>query len=78
MNNIKKFEIDGVTVNLTADPDLIDDSESQKKLCYIDANGNFYVGGVKYIEFIDRASYDALVTKENHIYMVYPTPGGGA
>lgn len=56
------------------DADLIDDSSSTNKLCHMDANGNIFIGATQITQLIDRDSYDALVTKENRFYLIYPTP----
>lgn len=66
--------------------DLVDDSTSTNKLAHVDSSGGLWIGSTQYIKIIDRASYDALTTKDDMIYMVYPTPtrtpslsmGGGA
>lgn len=52
--------------------------ESDRKFAYMDANGNIFIGGVQITQIIDKDSYDALVNKQNRIYLVYPTPTGGA
>lgn len=54
--------------------DLVDDSASTNKLAHIDNAGGLWVGSTQYIKIMDRASYDALTTKDDMIYMVYPTP----
>lgn len=56
------------------DADLIDDSTSTNKLAHVDNAGGLWIGSTQYIKIMDRASYDALTTKEDMIYMVYPTP----
>lgn len=43
-------------------------------LTTIDTNGNIFIGGVQITQLIDQDSYDALATKENRFYLVYPTP----
>lgn len=66
--------------------DLVDDSTSTNKLAHVDNAGGLWIGSTQYIKIMDSASYAALATKEDIIYMVYPTPtpapslsmGGGA
>lgn len=68
------------------DADLIDDSTSTNKLAHVDNAGGLWVGSTQYIKIMDSDSYAALATKEDMLYMVYPTPtptpslsmGGGA
>ena len=56
--------------------DLVDDSNStNNKFCYMDSNGNLFIGGVQVTQIIDSASYEALTTKENRLYFVYPNGG---
>lgn len=54
--------------------------EAQKKFAYVDTNGNLFIGGTQITQLIDQTSYDALVSKDNVFYLVYPTPAnnGGA
>ena len=64
--------------------DLVDDSTSTNKLAHVDNAGGLWIGSTQYIKIMDSASYEALATKDDIIYMVYPTPtpslsmGGGA
>lgn len=60
--------------------DLVDDSSSTNKLCHVDSNGNIFIGSTQITQIIDRDSYDALSTKDNRFYLIYPTPSnnGGA
>lgn len=53
---------------------------NDRKFAYMDANGNLFIGGTQVTQLIDKDSYDALVTKDNVFYLVYPTPAnnGGA
>ena len=51
---------------------------NDKKFAKTDSDENLYVGGVQKTQFIDKDSYDALVTKQNRLYFIYPTPTGGA
>lgn len=39
----------------------------------IDNNGDLWVGDTQIWHIIDSASYAALLTKENILYLVYPT-----
>lgn len=56
--------------------DLVDDRNSTtNKFCYMDSNGNLFIGGVQVTQIIDSASYEALTTKENRLYLVYPNGG---
>ena len=48
--------------------------ENDKKFAYKDANGNIFIGGTQITQIIDSDSYDALVTKQNLFYLIYPTP----
>jgi hypothetical protein len=54
--------------------DLVDDSASTNKLARVDSAGGLWIGSAQYIKIMDSASYEALATKEDIIYMVYPTP----
>lgn len=54
--------------------DLVDDSTSTNKLAHVDNAGGLWIGSAQYIKIMDSASYEALATKDNMIYMVYPTP----
>lgn len=56
------------------DADLIDDSTSTNKLAHIDNAGGLRIGSTQYIKIMDSASYAALTTKDDMLYMVYPTP----
>lgn len=47
---------------------------NDKKFAKTDSDENLYVGGVQKTQFIDKDSYDALVTKQNRLYFIYPTP----
>lgn len=46
---------------------------NDSRLAHIDANGNLWIGNTQIWELIDDASYAALQTKENILYLVYPT-----
>lgn len=54
--------------------DLVDDSTSTNKLAHVDNAGGLWIGSSQYVKIMDSDSYAALATKEDMIYMVYPTP----
>lgn len=54
--------------------DLLDDVNSTNKLCHMDSNGNIFIGETQITQLIDQNSYNALSTKENRFYLIYPTP----
>lgn len=54
--------------------DLVDDSTSTNKLAHVDNAGGLWIGSAQYIKIMDSDSYAALSTKDDMIYMVYPTP----
>lgn len=54
--------------------DLVDDSTSTNKLAHVDNEGGLWIGATQYIKVMDSDSYAALSTKDDMIYMVYPTP----
>ena len=51
---------------------------NDRKFAYTDSDENLFIGGVQKTQIIDRDSYDALVSKQNRLYFIYPTPSGGA
>lgn len=54
--------------------DFVDDSTSTSKLAHVDNAGGLWIGAKQYIKIMDSDSYAALATKEDMIYMIYPTP----
>lgn len=69
--DMKQEIIDG---NNKISADLVDDSISINKFAHMDNSGGLWIGDTQYIRIMDSESYAALATKENIIYMVYPTP----
>lgn len=66
----KQEVIDG---NNKLSADLVDDSTSTNKLAHVDNAGDLWIGDTQIWHIIDSASYAALQTKENILYLVYPT-----
>lgn len=54
--------------------ELVDDSTSTSKLAHVDSTGGLWIGSTQYIKIMDSDSYAALATKEDMLYLVYPTP----
>lgn len=49
-------------------------NEISNSVVTIDNNGDLWVGNTQIWHVIDSDSYAALQTKENILYLVYPTP----
>jgi len=49
-------------------------NEMSNSVVTIDNNGDLWVGNTQIWHIIDSDSYAALQTKENILYLVYPTP----
>lgn len=66
------IEIDSALSTTSENP--VQNKVINAALTTIDTNGNIFIGGVQITQLIDQDSYDALATKENRFYLVYPTP----